>query len=431
MILLLWCSRGATQTLFAEFQLSSDVTSFDVISNGDSILFSSEEMIKGKTSLTTKWINKNGTSHTVDLSQPVSIVHSQDQNIHYYSLDGSKSQNILTCFESRANGSVQALPSLSLPDGIVVGAFSEQNLFVIIYQRDLNLISVHEVKAATVINEKRYPVSKDLRVWIRKASDVDFVLQRQTQLNTLKGAARVKLILDGDLYLTLDNHMDNETLVEVLRKDGSVKEYRYPVMSNEDFASYIIDGKLFTTIMSNKKFEMKVVALESKKPVASVALDNDEAIDVIFRSVRYKSVQKETFKYMMRVAPLGDPQLTVGYDSGKYFIAWGSYIDDNGGGVVAGANPLSMLATFVITTAVKQMSEGPGLSRQFFYKLDGEKFDLVTDKTYPRMKLDEYEMAQIVKGVKLKSKSYLPYRDGLMAVYHLQKEKAVRIMVFE
>lgn len=430
-ILFLCFGRGQAQTLFAEIPLVKEVTSFDAISHGDSVLFSSEQFLNGKPVLTTRWIGRNGYSRVIDLPQPVSMIHSTGEKVYYYGIDGSKSQKVLTCFETAEGGKTQQLPTLTLPEGIVLGAFKEKNLFIVIYQRDGDLIRVQEVLGGTLVGEKKYAVAKDLRVWIRKESDVDFIEQNQTQLNTFKGARRVKLILDTDLYLVLDNHMDNETLVEVLAKDGSVTEYRYPVKSNEDFGSYVIDRKLFTTIMSNKQFELNVVELESRKLIANKVINNNELFDVIFRHARSKTVQKETIKNTMRAAPYGDPQLTVGYDSGRYFVSWGSYIDDNGGGVMAGANPLSLLATFVITTAIKQMSEGPGVSRQFFCSYNTEGFHQTRSKAYPRMRLDEYEMEQIAKGIKIKSKSYLPHGNGLMAIYHLQKEKTVRIVVFE
>jgi hypothetical protein len=283
-----------------------------------------------------RWISKGHIADAITLSRPVSFIHAARDQLYYYSIEQSKSATIV---HARSAKTSQTLKPLALSEGIVLGMYSNNNLFIVIYQRDQNVITIHEVDGAQEVNKKKYPVPDVLRIWIRKSSDAEFIEHNDGHLNTFKGYSRVKLIRQNDLYLMLDNHMRNETLVMTLRIDGTFDQYTFPANSTDDFGTYVHDNKLFATIMSSKKFIMNIHDLKSKRLIATKTIEKgSEERDVYVRSAKYKNVTKGSLKGMMSVVGMGDPQLTVSGDSGNYLITWGSFIDDKGVGAPGGTN---------------------------------------------------------------------------------------------
>ncbi|HEY0741698.1 MAG TPA: hypothetical protein VGD40_09555 [Chryseosolibacter sp.] len=435
--LALTCSQTFSQSIFAEIPFDEHrITDFDAIAFGDSILFSYNEPAVSGPVQRSQWVRHQKVSGKISLSEPVAFIHSQGDQFHYYSMRQMKDAIVIKAFAPAGNEKAAPVGEVSLREGIVMAAYTHHNLVLVIYERSNNAVSVYEIDGTKLLGEKKYSVPSDLRIWIRKEADVEFIEQGSPHINTFKGYSRVKLIHENDdLYLTLDNHMKNETLVLALRKDGRLDQSIFSINSTDDFGSYIIDGKLFTTIMSTKKFVMNVQDLTTKELVATnVIAKGTENFDITVRSAADKTVSTESFTRMMSVVAYGDPQLTVSRDSGNYTIAWGSFINDKGAGGMAGANPVAMLMTFAVSTAIKQLSEAPGLSRQFFYSFDATNLSFARPaaaKRTPRMKVDEYEMKLIADGVKVKSKSYLPFKNGLLAIYSLPKERLVRMIAFE
>jgi hypothetical protein len=113
-------------------------------------------------------------------------------------------------------------------------------------------------------------------------------------------------------------------------------------------------------------------------------------------------------------------------------ITWATYFDSNGGGAMYGPSPAAALLNFFISTAVRQMREGPGVSRYFYLVEDGVGgFKYTIDEpTIARRNIDMYEIANLTKEKECKYKGYTKLGSDVLGVYYNAGEKAISLINF-
>lgn len=428
------------QSIYGEVSVSKGhLYDFYAVPFHDSVLFSYAEATNKGTSIVTRWMREDGKSTNLSLNVKVAAIAKYEDGVYYYSFaEDNKSIRMKAVVEDLSSGSVtQAPTSLLLPEGILLGMCQDEDLLLFIYNKDQNRITSLAVRGLEIVKERHYELPVILSKYIRRPSDVEFFNGSRAPFDGFKGYSKVKLFRYDDLYIVIDSRSSEKkgTQVIVLPSDKDEAELHFfPTETGDDFVSYLVDRKLFRSIISPKKFLLTVNDLDSQELLATTELlKGQEEFEGYTRTAKYRTIGKESLKRIMSVAGMGDPSLTILKESGKYIILWGHVINDNGMMAPAGLNPLAGMITMVVGTAILQMSEGPGISRHFYYELDEKdlSFKRSDTATYVRKKLDEYEIARQAEGVKVKYKGYIPYKNGIIGIYYEPKRKTVTLVNFQ
>jgi hypothetical protein len=194
--------------------------------------------------------------------------------------------------------------------------------------------------------------------------------------------------------------------------------------SRDDFRSFYFEGMLYRTISTSLKFDLQVID-GTGNIVNRFMMPRSEAAKkqpVFFREGRENKVSTdETLYRMMSTSNSTKPGLHVERSKeGKLIITWNTYFDSNGGGAMYGPSPAAALLNFFISTAVRQMREGPGVSRYFYLVDDGVggfKYT-IDDPSIARRQIDMFEMTNLTKEKECKYKGYTKLGSDILGVYY-------------
>jgi len=433
------------QRVFAEFPTKNQQLNFQAIPFGDSILFSYDEVVgsNGRRVRDVKWVSKAGSVHDVFCPVDVMAVESEDDKIyHYY-----RERKSLKAYEMLVGSStMNNLPeSLEFKDEMILASYVNENLFLILLNKGGNEISIKEVAGMRVVNTRTYQLPIALDEFIKKNTYIEFY--DEPVLDSFKGRARVKIFLAGaDIYLVIDKKQlaptkTNPNVTHLLHLDeaGVVRYHRFLLPEKADFGSFLYDGKLFQNHIGKEKFSLLVYDLSGKQLMRhdvnadSIEARKKDSPKVNFRRGRESFQGWDSFQSIFRNTGMSDPLIVVSGRAQGYRIQWGTYFDEQGIGIFpAGAPALASLITFFITTAIEQVSDGPGVSRYMYFETD-----LNIGKILPaelpqsgllRGKIDEYERNRQKKNKSpFESKSYIPFLNGVVAIYRLKPKQMIGV----
>ena len=147
----------------------------------------------------------------------------------------------------------------------------------------------------------------------------------------------------------------------------------------------------------------------------------------------YESSQGwDTFQSIFKQIGMCDPVIVVSEKEQGYRIQWGTYLDEKGPGPYTSVTPLAAMLTFFVTTAIRQVSEGTGASRYLYFETDLSSGKVLSAEISPtgllRGKIDEYERSRQKKNNSpFESKSYIPFLDGVVAIYRLKPKEMIGV----
>ena len=437
--------EALAQRVIAEFPSKNQQLNFQAIPFGDSILFSYDEVVgpNGRRVRDVKWVSKAGVAHDVFCPVNVFAVESEGDKIyHYY-----RERKSLRAFEKLVDSrTMNNLPeSIEFKEAIILASYVNENLFLILLKEEGNEISVLEIAGMRVVNTTTYKLPIVLDEFIKKNTYIEFY--DEPLLDSFKGRARVKIFLAGaDIYLVIDKRQleptkNNPNVTHVLHLDkaGEVMYYRFPSTGKADFGSFLYDGKLFQNHIAKDKFSLVVYDLSGRQlmryDVTADSLDvgKKDSPKVNFRRGRENFQGWDTFQSIFKQTGMSDPLIVASENGEGYRIQWGTYFDENGAGTYAsGVAPLVSMLTFFVTTAIKQVSDGPGQSRYLYFETDLSTGKILPAELPPsgllRGKIDEYERNRQKKSNSpFESKSYLPFLDGVLAIYRLKPREMIGV----
>jgi hypothetical protein len=433
------------QRVIAEFPTKNRQLNFQAIPFSDSILFSYDEVVgpNGRSVRDVKWVSKAGSVHDIFCPVDVFAVESEGDKIyHYY-----RERKSLKAYEKYNDSkTMNNLPeSIEFKDVMILASYVDGNLFLILLNEGGNEISVQEIAGMRVVNTTTYKLPIALDEFIKKNTYVEFY--NEPLVDSFKGRARVKIFLAGtDIYMVIDDKQlepskTNPNVTHVLRLDkvGEVRHQRFTSTGKTDFGSFLFDGKLFQNHISKEKFSLVVYDLSGKQlmrhEVIADSIDGGkkDSLKVNFRHGREPFQGWDTFKSIFKQTGMSDPVIVVSANDHGYRLQWGTYFDQKGAGTYAGgASPLVGMVTFFITTALKQAADGPGLSRYFYFETDLSTGKILAAEPPPpgllRGKIDEYERNRQKKNNSpFESKSYIPFLDGVVAIYRLKPREMIGV----
>jgi len=433
------------QQVIAEFPSKIQQLNFQAIPFGDSILFSYDEVVgpNGRRVRDVKWISKAGIAHDVFCPVNVFAVESEGDKIYHYYRERKSLRAYEKLIDSRTMNNLPE--SIEFKDEIILASYVDENLFLILLKEEGKRISVLEIAGMQVVNTTTYKLPIALDEFIKKNTYIEFY--DEPLLDSFKGRARVKIFLaDADIYLVIDEKQfeptktnPNVTHVLHLGKAGDVKYHSFPSAGKADFGSFLYDGKLFQNHIGKEKFSLVVYDLSGRQlmryDVTADSLDvgKKDLPKVNFRRGREPFQGWDTFQSIYRQTGMSDPLIVVSEKDQGYRIQWGTYFDEKGVGTYAsGVAPLVSMLTFFVTTAIKQVSDGPGLSRYLYFETDLSTGKILPAEVPPsgllRGRIDEYERNRQKKNNSpFESKSYVPFLDGVVAIYRLKPQAKIGV----
>ncbi|HEX6227058.1 MAG TPA: hypothetical protein VFZ52_21715, partial [Chryseolinea sp.] len=437
--------ESLAQKILAEFPSKNRQLNFQAIPFGDSILFSYDEVVgpNGRRVRDVKWISKAGSVHDVFCPVNIFAVEAEGDKIYHYYQERRSLMAYEKDIDSRTMNNMTE--SIELRDVIVLATYVHENLFLMLLNEDGNEISLLEIAGMRVVKTTTYKLPILLNEFIKKSTYLEFY--DDTVLDSFKGRARVKIFLSATgFHVVIDEKQleptktnPNATHVLHLEASGQVKYHRFPAaMKSADFGSFLIDGKLFQNYISKDKFSLVVFDLSGtqlmKMDVTADSLDVEKKDSPKVNMRRgYENFQGwDNFQSIFKQLGMSDPIIVVSGKDQSYRVQWGAYFDEKGPGLYTSVTPLAAMLTFFVTTAIRQVSEGTGSSRYFYFETDLRTGKLLPAENSPpgmlRGKIDEYERSRQKKNSSpFESKSYIPFLDGVVAIYRLKARELIGV----
>jgi hypothetical protein len=432
------------QKTLCKIPFNKRIDEIQTYSWGDSLLLSvkQDNMMR---SVHTYWIDKVGNFTksnivtTDSLDDFVTGIIRVGADYYTYSLGGSGQK---TTVYVRKNGVEGSRKKVEL-EGRAFTAFEKGKAFIVAtYSKKENFLRVFQIENYEIASKKEFLLPIDLSQY--KANQIQFV-QSNSLFMLSESTAKLKLHVDDQkLTIVADNPFEQwfvqtgvTPMTSILTLDlntGHVDVRTVLESSRDDFRSFYFEGILYRTISTSLKFDLQVID-GTGNIVNRFMMPRSEAAkkqQVFFREGRENEVSiDETLYRMMSTSNSTKPGLHVERNSeGKVIITWATYFDSNGGGVMSGPTPAAALLTFFISTAVRQMREGPGVSRYFYLVEDGVGgFKYTIDEpTIARRQIDMFEMTNLTKEKECKYKGYTKLGTDVMGVYFNAGEGVVELV---
>ncbi len=436
--------EAIAQQVITEFKSKNQQLNFQAIPFGDSILFSYDEVVgpNGRRVRDFKWVSKTGDAHDIFCPVNVFAVESEGNKIYHYYRERNSLRAYEKLVDSRTMNNVPE--SIEFKDVMILASYVDGNLFLILLKEGGKEISVLEIAGMRVVNTTIYQLPIALDEFIKKNTYLEFY--DEPRLDSFKGRARVKIFRDGaDIYMVIDEkHIDptesnpNVTHVVHLQKAGEVKYHKFSSKGNADFGSFFCDGKLFQNHISKEKFSLVSYDLSGKQLMRyefiadSVDIRQKESPKVNLRRGHESFQGWDSFRHMFKNIWISDPVIVVSKDHHGYRIQWGTYVDEKGPAPLISATPLTTMLSFVAISAIRQTLEGTGVSRYVYFEADPGTGKILPAELQPtgvlRAKIDEYERNRQKKNNSpFEFKSYIPFLDGVVAIYRLKPREMVGV----
>lgn len=362
------------------------------------------------------WISE-GAVHEVDFPELngkliSSITRDSLHNFFHYVEEENKLISLGTIKENRLTGKREACAPTTVEGRLIGITGNENTVFIYSFEKKTYQLKVTEKLNDRIVNERLYGLSFDLSKF--KPSDIAFV-PKGSVIGAAQASARVKVFVGPeDVKIIMDDPYDETALpvqnnyktvlIDIDTKTGAVLNKIIPEMSKGNFRSFPLSKYLFRAVAFGNDFTLQMFDMEKRQFVNSKKIVNDKKYKgqkVFFREGSKNRIsQTESLSNMIQVSwqcvPFvlaeNDPQS----DSGVV-VTWGTYY--NGRGVQAPVMPGGLgLMIMVIGTTIKQMSEGPGVSRYLYVRGSAkDEFQIVNAEAVDivRNRIDLFEMANL------------------------------------
>jgi len=399
---------------------------FTTVRLGDSLLFSFKDIPNdSRRSQHAVWLADSVAHPTDPVDAEVFTAARFGRDDYFYFFEGkSRSRRLKTwIYNDSTKARVESADTLFL-HGKIIGSYVDGNLFVVSFREMGSELSLVEINRMRVVSEKRFrlpqPIAPELA-----AGPVDFYTDASEI--TFQGRSNVKVFKYDKLYVLYD--LGSRTYAMTLDPQTGAADLKAFLASSEaaDFRSFLIDGKLFRILHAKKKFQLDIFDLATSAQIAKSELTAAQPdFNTYFRYGRKNVIHhKHKFSNMLKAANVSTPQIAVLKRDGQYIVQWGDYYDENGMGG-AGAGIIGM----IVTTAIMQMMEGPGLNHYFYYAWNEQQNSfqrLDPPLNVVRDAIDCYEMDHVVR---FEDKRYIAYRDGIAAIYYDSSARMVSVVYF-
>lgn len=446
-----------SQQVIAEFSSKNRQFDFNAIPVGDSVLVSYDEAVgpSAKRTRFVRWVSKDRVVNDIYCPTNVFAVEHDGNGLYYY----YKEKKAIKAFE-RTTGTqsiIQVPGSIEFNDEIVLANYVKENLFFITLKAEGKILSISEVSGMRVVKTTSYKLPISLSGLITRRTPIE--LFDEPLLNMFKGIAKVKIFIsDTGTYLVIDDRRPEQTTVGknvtpgpnvgksathvfYLSGEGKVEYHHFPSIRKFESGSFLYDTKLFQNHISKDKLSLIVFELSGKQLIRyDVNADSLRGVPKSAQKINLRRGKQlfqgwDTFRGMFKQVPWSDPLIGVTGGDGRYQILWGTYFDEKGIGAAGGADPVAMMITLAVSTAIVQAFDGPGMSRYFYFDTDLKGGNVLPVETsHPalvRSKIDEYERnRQKKKKSPFESKSYFQLSDGVVAIYRLKQSQGTNTTQF-
>jgi hypothetical protein len=340
---------------------------------------------------------------------------------YFYFVEEKSGQQYLG---ASVSGSDHSSDSASIPlNGEILGYTVHGNLKLLLLDDDEITIRVMEVSRATLVSEVKFTLPLKLDRTLMDGQLIDFI-DPHSATGGFGGLGKIKIFFYEKIYITIDRDSyfdDGRTEVITLNhNDNSVTIVQFAADGKKDAGSFILDNKLFRISSSKKLFTLSIFDLASRQRIAFSELKPETRDFLVYFRYGRKNVihHREKFSRMAGTAGACVPMISVFKHNGNFVIKWGTYFNDNGM-MGPGIGGVAGMMTMIVGTAVKQLSEGPGVHRYFYYEWNVATgtFQVRENPAEPLTaeKIDAYEI-----GLKkrFKHKQYIDYKSSIAAIYH-------------
>jgi hypothetical protein len=410
---------------------------------GDSIFFSYlTKQFKGDF-IKAGWIYPNGTIDGFDFNEIRGknlLEISRRSNDHFFYYSGPKKNLVkILKWEMITNAKTVIDDKIDLGGAFLTSFINNGVITFISFNNDSDELIFLKVSGTEVIEKKTVPVLKFYSSFLKKSSFVE-AFEKGIQNNSATGAARVKIIDDRTSFLfIIDQPFDPEfanrvcrsSVIRVDKQSFQSQQFTINDFSKDQFSSFAFDSSFFRVSVSKKKMMVSIFDLKTRqlKKSESFVVDSSENFKAYYRRGSTHKIAEESSYHLIELSA-GTPAILVTSVNDSNIIRVGTFYNEGGMIGPAGANPVTALAVMVVGTAIRQMIEKPGVSRYFYLKENDNhtNFELSTDNINQR--IDDYELG-FKKDHEIKSKIYVPVRNGFVGLYYVKEEKSVTVVKYD
>jgi hypothetical protein len=383
-------------------------------------------------------IDKEGIHHETDFAELngkiiSSITSDSLQNYFHYIEDDNKSISLGAIKRDRLTGKKTSCAPTTI-DGRLLGiTANEERLFIYSFEKKTYQLRVTEKINDKLVTEKLYPLSFDFSKF--KRNDIAFIPegsvigaeQASVPVKIFVGSNYVRIVFDDPFneFAPVPQNNYRTILIDINTKTGDILNRSIVETSKGNFRSFPLSNYLTRAVVWGNDFTLQVFDIKKGKLVNSKKIVNEKTNKdqmVFFREGNKNIISRnENLFHMIKVAPLCVPFVLAEKDpltDNGLLVTWGTYYNSRGAMGPGMGGPAGLLVMAVGTT-IKQMSEGPGVSRYFYLRGSAEdEFQIISDGQVDivRNKIDSFEMTHLSGDVR--RMGYYQASASIIAVYH-------------
>lgn len=373
------------------------------------------------------------------------VVNNSGEKLFYFLEEERKSIVVKGARINFKTDAVTLVPeSLELRGSLIGTDVRDNFLFIYAFEKKTFKLKVTKVSGFSVIDEKEFPLSVDFSRF--KSSEISFV-PTNVPVGSEQASTKVKILLEGEnIAIIVDEPFDEyletrqllrTTVIRINTITAEIKNRLFVEPTERKFRSTISKNYLFRAVAGNSDYALQVFNLNNGNPILSKVFRKDNSTKEIvsyLREGRANRIRQEKLYNLVSTAPLTTPYVVTYNDqiTGKLIVLCGTYYDTKN---VLISQPFDVVGIMVsvIGTTIRQLRDGPGVSRYFYLEEEqGGGFGVIDLLSVPllKQKIDAYEMSLIEKLYKYKVKGYHEFRGGLLAVYFMPDLDKMRLVEF-
>jgi hypothetical protein len=430
-----------SQVRYAELDLGTNIAEdFKMFDAGDSVLLMFEQRNQNGAQPEDKtyWVKNNGeVRQTKSPEYPelkfIGISNNAEGNSFLY-LGPSKNGFSLSIDQWSTGGKI--VNKRAHFRGDFIGMKLSPNPLVLSYNFADDELLVTEFFGIEKKRETKLLMPKDLRFGISPLLKKSVFIRSQVFTTVKEGSASVKFFTDVDaLFLVYDRDGAGKAYTHILRLTlGSGEMKRLDILGpkTENFSSYYHRGNIYRFLKGQAKTFASIEIYDggTGESVYTQKFNRDDAKLNRESVLRHGGERIVGFIDGGEVFRAGTPAIIVEpTDSADIDrIVIGAFYEANGSPIAVGPNPIVMLATLVISTGIAGLTEGPGMSKYFYFTGNRNKRFRIEkanaeNSQFIRHQIDIHESENYNadelkrRGMQLRSKAYLETSRGVLAVY--------------
>lgn len=339
-----------------------------------------------------------------------SVTRDSLHNYFHYFEEKNKSISLWGIKENRLTGKKE-ISSPTTIDGRLIGITgSRERVFIYSFEKKAYRLKVTEMVNDKIVNESLYGLSFDLSKF--KGSDIAFIpegsfigtTQASAPIKVFAGPEHVRITFDDpfDEFASSPQNHYKTTLVDINTQTGTVSNKMITEASKGNFRSVPFSKYLFRTVMwanelTLQMFDVEKGELVSTKKIVSDKQHKDQKV-FLREGLRNRISQNETLSNMIHSSWACVPFVVADKDvqtDSSAVVTWGTYYNGRGALPLPSPNVIG-LVIMAVGTGIRQIAEGPGLSRYFYLRgSPKEQFQIINDVDVVRSRIDSFEQAHL------------------------------------